>query len=673
LIVHAEEITIFFSGVDLMNSKGSKLTLAGAIASVLAACGGGGSSATSPTATPSAAAAAANPATKATVSMLISDASTEDWSTIGVKVLSITLVPQSGGPGVTVYTAPAAVPVVNLVQLDQLGELLGNATVPAGTYKGAVLTVSANPGDVLLNVAADPEPGFAGTPGAAIPADQIQIQHTRGTAPNLTVPVAVTFDSPLVVSATQNNQVDLEFDLAHPAFIIGHVPVGSGTTIWAVNFDGPVRHHPVADIAHLVLRHLYGSVASISSDDSAITVTKEFPTEPAVNPETAVPTTQSVQILADPINGTAFYDVDAKTKTIIKDFSSETSLVGKSVRIAARYQEDGTLVATRLWASTQFNNVWVSPEGHVLHVNGGDDVVTIENERGVGVPMLVNANTEFFFRTPADAVADGKPIVTGTGFLTSHDLVRGFKVHASVVDPLAKPLVAQTIDIETAAYDGEISAADLTGFTYTRNFRTQADDYVFTLDYIASTTANGNDASDDPVLGYKYWNFAYPTLVTSGTSAIPDFVAATEGAVNFGGSVGPVPSYGRSYAVWGDPANANGWAAAATSLEPLKLPLGLVATGLVNDVFTMTVNGGTTAANVAIGTESGSATLVYQVDRTNGVVSVSPIDVTTTAGLATLTAALTAGVPVKVYGVPESNATLRAYVLTYFTGEAPAQ
>ena len=41
--------------------------------------------------------------------------------------------------------------------------------------------------------------------------------------------------------------------------------------------------------------------------------------------------------------------------------------------------------------------------------------------------------------------------------------MRGFKVHASVVDPLATPLVAQTIDIETAKYDGKISAPDMTG------------------------------------------------------------------------------------------------------------------------------------------------------------------------------------------------------------------
>jgi hypothetical protein len=38
-----------------------------------------------------------------------------------------------------------------------------------------------------------------------------------------------------------------------------------------------------------------------------------------------------------------------------------------------------------------------------------------------------------------------------------------------------------------------------------------------------------------------------------------------------------------------------------------------------------------------------------------------------------LTAGLGAGAPVKVYGVPQTDATLRAYVLTYFTGELPAQ
>ena len=91
-----------------------------------------------------------------------------------------------------------------------------------GTYTAAVITVSANQGDVQLTAAADPEPGFAAAPGATIPASQIQIQGTQGTAPNLTVPVQVNLQSPLVVST-----------------IVEHTPPGTAATIWAVNFNGP--------------------------------------------------------------------------------------------------------------------------------------------------------------------------------------------------------------------------------------------------------------------------------------------------------------------------------------------------------------------------------------------------------------------------------------------------
>jgi Domain of unknown function (DUF4382)/Domain of unknown function (DUF5666) len=639
------------------------LSLAGA---VLAACGGGsgGSSMDPPVSAPK----------TAQMSMLMSDASSEDWATIGVKILSIALVPQGGGSNVTVYSAPSPAPIVNLAQLDQIAEILGNVTVPTGTYTAAVLTVGANSGDIMLTVAADPEAGFAAAPGTTIPASQIQIQHAKGTSPNLTVPVNVSFVSPLVVTANQNNALDLEFDLGHPAFIVGHVPPGAGTTQWAVNFDGPVRHRPLHDLARLVLRHTYGAVVAIASDNSSITINKEFPTKPVVNPETAViDTKQSLLILADSTNGTIYYDVDAKTRMVIKDFSAETSLVGKSVRVAARYQEDGTLVATRIWASSQFNNVWLSPEGHVLHVNTGTNVVTVASESGQGVDLVVDGNTQFFFRQPENSLADATPIATGTAFLANHDLVRGFKIHASVVDPLATPLVAQTIDIEIAKYDGKISAPDMSGFTYTRVFGTTIDDYSVTLNYIDGATANGGDPMGNAITGYKWWNFAYPTVVTSGTNAISQFIAATNGSVNFGGAVGAVPSRGVSFATWNDPANPNGWSAAATILTPSLLPLGFVATGLAGNAFTMTIPGGANAPAVDVNTTSGSATLVYQVDMTGGVLTVSPIDITTAGGLAALTSGLTAGAPVAVYGVPQSDASLKAYVLAYYTGEMPAR
>jgi Domain of unknown function (DUF4382)/Domain of unknown function (DUF5666) len=650
----------------VMFSNKSRLLAMGLASAVLAACGGGGTSGSSMNPPPSA-------PQSAQVSMIVSDASTEDWATIGVKVLSIALVPQGGGSNVTVYTAPSPAPTVNLAELDQIAELLGNVSVPVGTYSGAVLTISANPGDVLLTTSANPEAGFAAAASTTIPAADIQIQHTTGSAGSLTVPVDVNFVSPLVVAANQNNALDLEFDLGHPAFLVGHVPPGAGATLWAVNFNGPVRHHPLHDLTWLVLRHMYGDVTAIASDNSSITITKEFPTEPVVTPETAVAGAQSLQILADATNGTIFYDVDAKTRTVIKDFSSEASINGKYVRVAARYQEDGSLVATRIWASSQFNSVWLSPEGHVLHVNTNTDVMTVQNESGIGVDLVVDANTQFFFRQPQNGLADSTPIGTGTAFLTSDNLVRGFKVHASVVDPLATPLVAQTVDIEVAEYDGKISAPNMTGFTYTRVFATASDDYTVTLNYIDSATANGTDPMGNAITGYEWWNFAYPTVVTSGANAISEFIAATNDSVNFGGTVGAVPSRGISYSMWNDPANANGWSAAATILTPSTLPLAFVASGLTSNQFTMTIPGGANAATVDVSSTSGSATLVYQVDLTNGILTVSPIDITTSSGLATLTSNLTAGEPVKVYGTPQSDGTLKAYVMTYFTGSMPAQ
>jgi hypothetical protein len=648
-----------------MNSSKSRLLTLAIATALVAACGGGsGGDGASNT----------NTVQTGSLSVMVSDASSEDWALIGVKVMSIALVPQGGGANVTVYTAPAPAPTVNLMELDQIAEILGNATVPAGTYTSAVLTVSGNPGDVSLVTANDPEAGFAAPPGTTIASSQIQIQHTTGAAGSLTVPVKVNFVSPLVVNANQNNALDLEFDLGHPAFIVGHVPPGSGTTLWAVNFDGPVRHHPLYDLSHLVLRHLYASFTSISADNASITVSKELPTEPPVSPETAVGTSQSLQILADATNGTLLYDVDGQTHSVIMNFSGQSSfLAGKQLRIAARYQEDGTLVATRIWASANFNSVWLSPEGHVLHVNTNTDVVSVESETGAVVPVTVDANTQFFFRQPQSGISDATPIFTGTQFLTDKDLVRGFKVHVSVVDPLASPLVAQTIDIENAKYDGKISMAGATDFTYTRHFRNAGDDYQVALDYISANTSNGKDDQGNAVSGYKWWNFAFPTVLNSGGTAITSFTQATGGSVNFGGTVGSVPSYGASYSVWNDPSNPNGWAAAATILTPSTLPLGLVASALVDNSFTMTVPGGTTAATIDVSTTSGSATLVYQVDRTNGVLTVSPIDITTSAGLTTLTNGLAVGAPVKVYGVPQADGSLKTYVMAYFTGETPAQ
>jgi hypothetical protein len=630
----------------------------------LAACGGGGSSDSTGMAGTSA----------ASMPLSISDASSEDWATVGVRVLSIALTPQGGGDAVTVWTAPTPAPYVNLEELDQLSELLGNVSVPAGTYSAAVLTIAANPGDVLLTVSNNPESGFPVAAGTSIPAGQIQIQGAQGGSGNRTVAVTVNLDTPLVISATQSNALDLEFDLANPAFIIGHTPpAAAGSTLWAVNFNGPVRHHSVHDIARLLLRHTYGTVSSVASDNLSFEISKDYPVLPVTNPETAVVSSQDLTIDIDTANGTLFYDMDAGTRTVVKDLSAQAAaLGGRYVRVAARYQQDGSLVAVRVWASTDFAKVWLSPEGHVLHVDPGTNLVTVSDESGQPVAVSVDENTQFYFRTPQDAQADATPIATGTGFLAADNLVRGFKVHVSAVDPLATPMVAASIDIETAAYSGRISAATDSGFTYTHNFVRASDDYAVALSYISAATPNGTDASGNAVSGFKWWNFTFPTLAESGSNAIADFVSATGGAVNFGGTVGALQAWGVSSATWADPANASGWSVRNAVLLPTPVPLGAVSRPLSNDDFGMVVAGGTQPVTVALSTASGSATLAYQIDRSGAVITISPEDLSTASGLSAVTAGLATGAPVKVFGIPQADGTLRAYVLVYYTGMLPA-
>lgn len=608
-----------------------------------------------------------------TVTMIVSDDPTEDWATIGVRVLSISLTPQSGGGNVTVYTAPTPAPYINLLQLDQLNEILANLSVPVGTYTGATITMSGNPGDVLLTVSADPSTGFAAAAGTSIPSSQIQILGTTGSAGSLTVPVQLTLAAPLVVTANQSNALDLEFNLAHPAFIVAHVPpANGGTTMWAVNFNPCLRHRRIFDITRLVLRHHYGTVTAISTDNSTLTFDKDYPVYPPTTPETEITSTNTLQVQADATNGTLYYDVDAKTSATLKDFSSISStIVGRYIRVAARYQADGSLIAVRLWASNSFNSVWISPEGHVLHVNTASNTLTVDNELGIAVPLTVDANTLFYFRTPSKGQTDANSIGQGPAFLSN--LVRGFKVHASVVDPLAAQFVASSIDIEIARYDGTISASNSLNFTYTRNFHDASDDYTAQLPYISSTTPNGNDPqSGNPITGFKWWNFTFPTIVDSGTNAISDFVSATNGSVNFGGTVGLMQPAGETYATWNDPIAANAWAAPSAVLTPTNVPFGVAATSYNNGTFTVGVPGGTQDVTVTIDTTSGSGTLVYQVNWAAGIITITPVDVTTSAGQTTLNTSLLANTPVKVYGIPQANDTIKCYVLSYFTGFAQA-
>ena len=633
---------------------------------------GSGSPGTSPTPT----------AQTLNVPLLLSDAASEDWSTIGVKLLSLTLT-KSDNTSISV-TLPASPTSLNLAQLDNLGEILSSvALTPGDTYTGATLTISANPGDVTLITSADPEAGFLAASGVQISPSQIQIQGASGVTGSMTVSVPVKFANPLVVptltsASTNAPAINIEVDLSHPTFIVGHVPAGGGTTLWSVNFNGPVRHKPTGDIRRLVLRHMYGTVASVSTDNTSLSFTKDMPTVPIVSPESGVATTQSMTVLADATNGTLFYDLDDKTKNAnIKNFSSVNSILtaGKFVRVGARYQQNGTLVATRIWVGSTFNSVWISPEGHVLHANPSGSTIVVADELGKPVTLTVNANTQFFFRQPENALADVTPISSagGLAFLQASNIVRGFKVHAQA-DTTTTPMTATTIDIETAVYQGKITSS-ASGVVFKKTFNTASDNYTSPLmSYISNTSANGNDPlTGAAITGFKYWNFAYPTIVDSGSNAINDFVSATGGSVSFGSAAYTYYAHGVAYAKWGDSANASGWSVPWVVVVPTDVPVGKVATVLTAptagvSTFKMSITGGTNPVTVDVSSSAGQATLVFLVSRSKDVITVTSLDVTKAGNLATLTSVMGVGTIVQISAAPQADGSLKAYVMTVYGG-----
>ncbi len=662
----------------------SPLTIAGATAALylLSGC----SSFTNTGANPS------PTATTGTINAMLSDDPTDDWATIGVKVLSVALTPQGGGTAVTVYTAPSTPPVVNLVQMDSLGDIMGsNATIPPGTYTAATVTLAANNNgttcDVTLVSSGDPDAGFDVPKGTAVPCSQIVIAGAQGTAPNMTVPVNVTLESPLTVAAGSTTALDMDFDLKDPALIVEQFPAGAAAPTWVVNFNGPVHHHAHPDLSKVALRHTYGQVASVKPDNTSITINRAFPMIPVTSPETAtVDASNTLTILADATNGTLFTNLDTSpTPTSITSFSTVASqLPNMFVRIAARYQQNGTLVATRIIASSSFDKVWQNPEGHVLHVNTTNNTMWVTTEDGGAKKIGIGPNTAFTWQTNNTPIGMGTSFFDGTTPGGLPNLGRGFKVAVTIdATSTATPPLALSVEIDVARYSGFISTPTSTQFDYGHAFadadgRGGKDPYTGSIDY--ATGAN-TDQLGAAVTGFYWWDFEFPTLEDTGANAIPDFVKVAGGATNFGGEVGSLRTAGVSDATWNDPAAANTWAALHTVLTPVPAPIGLVTSAFSSStnsfMFTVPLDkhapSGTPPAlpvMVDLNTTSGSATLVYQIDRQGGDITVTPQDISNATTLATVAQNLAVSTPVKVFGIPQVDGSIKTYVLFYYTHTA---
>ena len=153
--------------------------------------------------------------------------------------------------------------------------------------------------------------------------------------------------------------------------------------------------------------------------------------------------------------------------------------------------------------------------------------------------------------------------------------------------------------------------------------------------------------------------------------------------MDFGGHLaGAWKPWGVSYASWADPADPTGWSANLAILLPTPFPWSEVTTAYASGTGTfgmkalwgMPVAVDPTGNEVTVDLSStpGSATVVYDVNTSgvgmSAVVTVSPVDPTTAAGQAAISAALVNPARVRVFGVPEADGHVKAYVLFYFTG-----
>jgi len=538
------------------------------------------------------------------VSFLVTDAPTDTWSNIGVIIRKAVLIPAGGTitQGVTVYDGSTDTTKLNLVDLDELAELLGTAQIPAGTYDRLVIQVDGNPANIDL-IPADGS--------AQIPAGQIIVRGADPVTKLVTLPV--TLSSPLVVVAGQPNAVQVDFDLGHPLFVVAH-NIG-GTTIYTLNFQ--VRHKPHHLLNQVYLRHMRGQVTSVAADAKSFV----FHTERG----------KDKTLLVDATNKSLFFDLDVAPVVPNASFTVPTTLTAtKYARATARFQADGSLTAVRVWYSSDATKLpkWM-PEGHVIKVDTTLNQLRVLRENGVPANIQINANTQFFFQGGTTAIG------TGTSFLAN--MARGFKVNVTVVDPLAVPMVAASVDIHRGVFEGDITAADTTSFTYSKRF----------MDATTDTRTLGYDST------FSWWNFTFPTTASTDKAA---FIAKATPPV------GPA-ARAASTLTWLNDA----WAAKVAVFLPSQLSnslqtvSGAYSGGTMNVTYTPDGAATPVTLTVKLNTTADSMPLVTEFSKAGMIVSVTPL--TTEAQW---TAKLVTDAKVRVFGIPDGTGKLDTYFINIF-------
>ena len=404
------------------------------------------------------------------LNLLVTDAPTDDWEEVTVVLKSFSLYNRDGQSWENVWTAAPDNPdagKVNLVDLSGVALLLGQATIPVGTYHRLKLVIDTDPATMKLvdDLGNQVDPG------------QITVvDPSRRGVIQIDLSPAIT-----VVEGTVTN-LQVDFDLAHPLSI--------------VNLDGRVilnlqlRHKRLPQI----LRHIQfaRSIGDLTAADAG-------------GGSFSIKTIQATELTFGVNGDTIYVDADAHQPG---SFTGLVALVGQGAAlVASNMNSDGTLYARRVWYAASVDALpRFSPEGLVRRV--GDNWIRILKKRTQTTASFRhscdwNSDTVFVDENTVWTFRDGIPMGTGTAVL--QHIRRGFRVEVTFVDVNAAPRVAAAINVISAHEEGVITDV------------TETDIAFGWWDHQARVVPYSAVAEH----GFAWWYFGLPS---SASSSIQDFI-----------------------------------------------------------------------------------------------------------------------------------------------------
>ena len=605
----------------------------------------------------------------AMVSVCFTGNASPNWAGLDFKLLGLTLTPQAGTETVAVLTPPPGGLPFNLARLDHVAAFLGNAFVPAGAYTGATLTLATAPGDVEMDVASVPDPGFKGVGDGYGTFGSSQI-HFQGAQTGNVLSLTIPFTAPLRATSGSQALLDLDWDSARPTFLTGAALPGNDRMLWTIAFDQVVAQRPVLDPTQLALLPVSGAVYAVAPDRQSFLLAPSF-TAGILGGNVVSP--QLLTLRLDPVNGTRFTDILDGSSQVIRDLATVgDALPGRMVRAGGRLQADGSLQVSRLWAGTAFE-FGTEQGGRITRADPATGMVSMDGEVSTGNGFDTGASGLVGDVTVITALG-AAPIAPGAGFVAGGMVARGFQVQSVLqwAQYSTQTTLFTGLDLEAANYHGAVVSADEHGLACACPTGLAGGVLQVALPYVAEGTPSGNDDAGNPVSGFSWWVFNGAAQRQSGPGAMDAFASAAGATVAFGGTVGVLQAQATLHALWGDPANPGGWSAQWAVLEALPLPQGTAATGWTpvgsGGAFGLALPGGVNPVTVDV-LGAGTPTEVYVVTGP-GPASMfatfpvlTPVDPATPAGQARLASLLVPGAPVQVFGVPAGTGHLRAGIV----------